>query len=159
MLCRVHSHCISAHIFNSVECDCREQMELAQRLIQVAGRGVVIWLDQEGKGNGHLALLASRQLKDAGSSQTDAYVQLGYAADARRYVRAAEVLRELGVRSITLMTNNPEKAGQLRDDGLLISGIQPLAITPTNPKLQRSYQDKIEQGHWIEQAEHVDHDG
>jgi GTP cyclohydrolase II len=127
VLCRVHSHCISAHVFNSIECDCREQMEMSQRLIQEAGSGVVIWLDQQGKNNGHLALLQSRKLKDEGLSQAEAYVKLGYSADARSYIRAAEILRELKVQSITLMTNNPEKVSQLRDDGLVIAGIQSLA--------------------------------
>jgi GTP cyclohydrolase II len=128
VLCRVHSHCISGHIFNSIECDCREQMEMAQRLIQEAGSGVIIWLDQEGKSNGHLALLQSRKLKAEGLSQSEAYVKLGYSADARSYVRAAEILRELMVQSITLMTNNPEKVSQLRQDGLVIAGIQPLTL-------------------------------
>jgi GTP cyclohydrolase II len=77
VLCRVHSHCISAHVFNSIECDCREQMEMAQRMIQQAGSGVIIWLDQEGKNNGHMALLLSRKLKDEGISQAEAYKQLG----------------------------------------------------------------------------------
>jgi len=131
ILCRAHSHCISAHIFNSIECDCREQMEMAQRLIQQAGRGIIIWLDQEGKNNGHLALLQSRKLKAEGLSQSEAYVKLGYAADARSYIRASEILNELAVRSITLLTNNPEKASQLRNDGLIIAGIQRLAINLT----------------------------
>jgi len=126
VLCRVHSHCIHAHVFNSIECDCREQMEMSQRLIQQAGSGVIIWLDQEGKNNGHMALLQSRKLKDAGLSQAEAYVQLGYSADARSFVRAAEILRALEVQSITLMTNNPEKVSQLRNDGLVIAGVQPL---------------------------------
>jgi 3,4-dihydroxy 2-butanone 4-phosphate synthase/GTP cyclohydrolase II len=127
VLCRVHSHCISAHVFNSIQCDCREQMEMAQRRIQEAGQGVIIWLDQEGKSNGHLALLLSRKLKEAGMSQSQAYVELGYAEDARSYVRAAEILRELNIASIKLMTNNPEKATQLRNDGLVIAAIESLA--------------------------------
>lgn len=126
VLCRVHSHCTNAHVFNSVECDCREQMAQAQGMIEEAGRGVVIWLDQEGKGNGHLALLESRRLKDQGMAQSEAYVALGYEEDARSYVRAAEILRELGVASITLLTNNPEKAAQLAQDGLAIGGTQKL---------------------------------
>lgn len=126
VLCRVHSHCISAHVFNSIECDCREQMEMSQRLIQQAGRGVVIWLDQQGKNNGHLALLLSRKLKDQGVSQSEAYTRLGYSADARSYIRAAEILRELQVKSIRLMTDNPAKIADLHQDGLVISGIQPL---------------------------------
>jgi GTP cyclohydrolase II len=135
VLCRVHSHCISAHIFNSIQCDCREQMEMAQRLIQEAGSGIIIWLDQEGKNNGHLALLQSRKLKEEGLSQTEAYLRLGYSADARSYIRAAEILRELIVQSVTLMTNNPEKVSQLRNDGLIISGIQQLKSNPPNENL------------------------
>ena len=126
VLCRVHSHCISGHIFNSIQCDCREQMAMSQNLIQKEGSGVIIWLDQEGKNNGHLALLQSRKLKEKGLSQAEAYVKLGYSADARSYVRAAEILRELEVQSIMLMTNNPDKVSQLRNDGLVIAGIQPL---------------------------------
>ena len=128
VLCRVHSHCISAHVFNSIECDCHEQMEMAQRMIQQAGSGVIVWLDQEGKSNGHMALLLSRKLKAQGVSQAEAYKQLGYLEDARSYVRAGEILRELNVRSIRLMTNNPEKVSQLREDGLVIDGVQPLNI-------------------------------
>src|SRR5262245_14803076 len=62
VLCRLHSHCLAGHVFNSIECDCREQMERAQALIEQRGAGVIIWLDQEGRGNGHLALLRSRAL-------------------------------------------------------------------------------------------------
>jgi GTP cyclohydrolase II len=132
VLCRVHSACISAHVFNSIECDCREQMEMAQRLIQAAGSGIIIWLDQDGRNNGHMALLQSRKLKDEGLSQTEAYVRLGYSPDARNYIRAAEILRELKVQSVTLMTNNPEKVSQLRRDGLIIAGVQSLTTDATH---------------------------
>jgi GTP cyclohydrolase II len=124
VLCRVHSQCLNGHVFNSLECDCREQMEAAQRRIQQAGRGVIVWLDQEGKGNGHLALLASRRLKDEGVPQAEAYVRLGYAADARRFTPAAEILRELGVVSVTLLGDNPDKAEELRQAGITVSGVE-----------------------------------
>ncbi len=126
VLCRVHSHCIHGHVFNSIECDCREQMEMSQRLIQQAGRGVIIWLDQEGKGNGHMALLLSRRLKDEGLPQGEAYTRLGYQADARSYTRAAEILADLGVVSITLLSDSAAKAIQLRRDGLPVDGVHPL---------------------------------
>jgi len=126
VLCRVHSQCIHGHVFNSIECDCREQMEMSQRLIEEADHGVIIFMDQEGKNNGHMALLLSRKLKDEGVPQSEAYVTLGYEADARSYVRAAEILRELGVQSITLLTNNPNKISQLQEDGLVIAGTQSL---------------------------------
>jgi GTP cyclohydrolase II len=129
VLCRVHSHCVHGHVFNSIECDCREQMEMSQRLIQEAGCGVIIWLDQEGKNNGHMALLLSRKLKDQGVSQSDAYVRLGYSADARSYVRAAEILRDLEIESVILLTNNPEKVSELQKDGLVVAGTRALTKT------------------------------
>src|SRR2546423_15574152 len=69
ILCRIHSHCIGAHVFNSIECDCREQMAASQFLIEQAGEGIIIWLDQEGKGNGHLALMQRIPFKRAGLVQ------------------------------------------------------------------------------------------
>ena len=128
VLCRLHSHCVSAHLFNSIDCDCREQMELAQAMIEQQGAGVIIWLDQEGRGNGHLALLRSRALQAQGLSQTEAYVQLGYAADARQYASAAAILQELGVRSVVLMTNSPHKTGSLQAAGIPVTGTLPVVL-------------------------------
>ncbi len=128
ILCRVHSACLAAHVFNSIQCDCREQMELSQYWIEQAGKGVVIWLDQEGKGNGHLSLLATRPLKEQGLSQADAYEQLGYKRDARDYTRAAEILRDLGVQSVTLLTDNAQKAEDLLRVGIRVAGTKPIAM-------------------------------
>jgi len=150
IFCRLHSHCLTAHIFNSTECDCREQMEIAQALIEQKGAGVIIWLDQEGRGNGHLALMKSRVLQEQGMSQTEAYLQLGYAADARQYARAAEILHDLGITSVVLMTNSPHKIESLRAAGITIAGTQPLMLDPgDNDMLRRRYEDKIAQGHHI----------
>lgn len=122
VLCRVHSSCIRGHVFNSIECDCREQLEISQSLIEKSGRGIVIWFDQEGRGNGHLALLSSIKLKSEGLSQTEAYLKLGYESDARSYKRAAEILAELKVKSIVLLTNNPDKTKNLEKEGIMITG-------------------------------------
>lgn len=122
VLCRVHSSCIRGHVFNSIECDCREQLETSQALIEQAGRGIVIWFDQEGRGNGHMALLASIKLKAEGLSQTEAYLKLGYEADARSYRSAAEILDELKVKSIVLLTNNEDKAKDLENENIFVSG-------------------------------------
>ena len=150
VLCRLHSHCVSAHIFNSIECDCREQMEIAQALIEQQGAGVIIWLDQEGRGNGHLALVRSRALQAQGLSQTEAYVQLGYAADARQYASAAAILQDLGVKSVVLMTNSPHKIESLQAAGITVSGTQPVALDlSANERLRQFYEDKIAQGHRI----------
>jgi GTP cyclohydrolase II len=137
--CRVHSHCVGAHVFNSLECDCREQMALAQALIA-----------HEGRGHGHVALLRSRVLQAQGWSQTEAYLRLGYTVDARDYTSAAAILRDLGVRSIRLLTNSPQKVESLQAAGISIVGTHPLAVDPgTNERLRRLYADKMQQGHRI----------
>lgn len=151
VLCRVHSSCLSAHVFNSIQCDCREQFAAAQREIQKAGRGVIVWLDQEGKGNGHYALLQSSKKKEEGLFQTDAYEAIGFRADARDFTQAAEILEDLGVKSIIMMTNNPEKVKTLTDHGVAVNGTLPLEITPDseNKKLQQALLGKIKVGHKI----------
>ena len=85
ILCRVHSACIFGHVFNSIECDCREQMEMSQQSIQEAGKGIIIWLDQEGKANGHFALLKSKEYKKRGMPQAEAYEAVGIKRDARDF--------------------------------------------------------------------------
>jgi GTP cyclohydrolase II len=151
VLCRLHSHCVAAHLFNSIDCDCREQMDLAQAMIEQQGAGVIIWLDQEGRGNGHLALLRSRALQAQGLSQTEAYVQLGYAADAREYTSAAAILQDLGVKSVVLMTNSPHKIGSLQAAGITIAGTRPVVLeAEARDRLRGFYEDKMSQGHRID---------
>ena len=82
VICRVHSACVSGHVFSSVECECRMEMEAAQSAIEKAGKGVIIYLEQEGKGNGHLALMASIPYKKAGLKQAEAYERAGFEKDA-----------------------------------------------------------------------------
>lgn len=124
VLCRVHSSCIFGHHFNSIECDCREQMEISQELIQREGKGIVIWLEQEGKGNGHYALLKSTAFKKQGMSQAEAYVAAGFKEDARDFKVAAEILKELNVKSIRMLTNNPKKVTTLTEHGVNVVGTQ-----------------------------------
>src|SRR5260221_14122016 len=119
VICSVHSHCIGAHVFNSIECDCREQMAEAQTLIEKEGKGIIIWLDQEGKGNGHLALMQSIPFKKAGLAQADAYVKDGFKADGRSYRAAAEILSDLKIRSIVLLASGTDKADELRKESLV----------------------------------------
>jgi GTP cyclohydrolase II len=128
VFCRIHSSCISAHVFNSTECECREEMETAQALIKQEGKGVIVYLDQEGKGNGHLALMASIKHKKAGLSQSEAYEKVGYEADARSFRPAAEILADLKVKSVVLLTNNPEKAEDLRKASIIVSDTKKMAI-------------------------------
>ena len=144
VLCRIHSHCIGAHIFNSIECDCREQMELAQFWVEQNGEGVIIWLDQEGKGNGHLALIKSTEYKLKGVPQADAYVAAGYEKDARSYLEAAGILRDLGVKSITLLANDEGKTDRLREESIEVTGIKKLGIE--DEKLWKAFEEKVKQG-------------
>jgi len=120
VLCRIHSACIGGHVFNSVECECAAEMSAAQKAVHENGRGVIIYLDQEGKGNGHLALIESMKYKQ-GFGQAEAYVRAGFSADARDYRPAAEILMELAVRSVVLLTSNPDKSSELERHSIVVS--------------------------------------
>lgn len=144
VLCRVHSHCVGAHIFNSIECECREEMERSQFLIEQAGRGVVVWLNQEGKGNGHLALMASTPFKKQGIPQAEAYQRAGFEADDRSYRPAAEILADLKVKSIVLLANNASKAEDLRKASITVSATKEMAITEES---METFQAKLRKGH------------
>lgn len=124
VICRIHSACVSGHVFNSVECECQQEMEAAQNLIHRTGKGVIIYLEQEGKGNGHLALMASIPYKKAGMKQAEAYEKAGFEKDARSFRPAAEILRDLKIKSVFLLTNNAGKAEDLRKFGIEISGVK-----------------------------------
>jgi len=126
VICRVHSACVSGHVFNSVECECQKEMEAAQSAIQTAGKGLIIYLEQEGKGNGHLALMASIPYKKTGMKQSEAYEKAGFEKDARSFRPAAEILQDLQVKSIVLLTDNAGKADDLRKFGIVVSEIRNL---------------------------------
>lgn len=128
VICRVHSACVSGHVFNSVECECQQEMEAAQSAIESAGKGVIIYLEQEGKGNGHLALMASIPYKQSGMKQSEAYEKAGFEKDARSFRPAAEILADLKVKSIVLLTDNPKKADDLRKYSINVSSIKELKI-------------------------------
>jgi GTP cyclohydrolase II len=121
VLCRLHSSCIFGHYFNSIECDCREQMEDAQQRILKEGRGIIILLDQEGKGNGHFALLSSVAHKRKGQKQADAYRAAGFPEDSRDFRPAGKILIALNVTSVRLITENNDKAEALRENGIVVT--------------------------------------
>jgi len=128
VLCRVHSSCLFGHYFNSIECDCQEQMDISMQLIQQAGQGVIILLDQEGKGNGHFALLNSVHYKRQGIAQADAYEAAGFQKDARNFSAAAKILQDLGLGSIRMLTNNPKKVETLVQHGISVSGTKEIKL-------------------------------
>ncbi len=122
VLCRIHSACIGGHVFNSAECECAAEMAASQAMIQSLGTGVIVYLDQEGKGNGHLALMASIPFKNVGLSQGEAYEKAGFLKDARSFRPAAEILNDLGISSVILLTGNPGKAEDLEFCGIEVAG-------------------------------------
>lgn len=121
-LCRVHSSCFTGEVLGSQRCDCRAQLDAALAKIAEVGRGVVIYLVQEGRGIGLGNKVRAYQLQDRGADTVEANLQLGFDADLRSYDLAAAMLRDLGVSSVRLMTNNPQKLEGLRAAGIPVVG-------------------------------------
>ncbi len=119
-LVRIHSQCLTGDVFGSLRCDCRLQLEMALRKIGEEGAGILLYEQQEGRGIGLMAKLKAYELQDQGLDTVEANVELGYAADCRGYELPAEVLKLLGVKSVKLMTNNPEKVAALESAGIVV---------------------------------------
>lgn len=131
VLVRVHSECFTGDVLGSMRCDCGPQLLAARRLIAEAGRGVIVYLRQEGRGIGLLDKLRAYNLQDQGYDTVDANLILGHQADAREYSVAAAILDDLGIRSIRLLTNNPDKIESLQALGIHVLDRVPLQ-TPVN---------------------------
>jgi GTP cyclohydrolase II len=119
-LVRIHSQCLTGDVFHSMRCDCRQQLELALSMITQAGAGVLIYEQQEGRGIGLMAKLQAYELQDRGLDTVEANVQLGYDNDYRAYKLPAEMLRQLGVHEVRLISNNPEKVAALENAGIKV---------------------------------------
>lgn len=118
VLVRVHSECFTGDVMGSSRCDCGDQLDRSLQLIANEGRGVLIYLRQEGRGIGLLQKLKAYNLQDAGHDTVDANLMLGHLADERNYTLAAHILEELGINSIRLLTNNPSKISALESEGI-----------------------------------------
>src|ERR1039458_7628370 len=117
---RIHSQCLTGDVFGSMRCDCRLQLELAMSRISQEGAGILLYEQQEGRGIGLMAKLKAYELQDHGLDTVEANVELGYAADCREYELPAEVLKQLGVKQVRLITNNPEKVAALESAGIAV---------------------------------------
>jgi GTP cyclohydrolase II len=152
-LVRIHSQCLTGDVLGSMRCDCRPQLELALAKISEAGAGILLYENQEGRGIGLMAKLKAYELQDHGLDTVEANVKLGFAVDCREFELPAEVLKQLGVKEVRLMTNNPDKVKALEEGGIRIVERVSAEVEP-HASFQRYLQTKQEKmGHLLELLE------
>jgi 3,4-dihydroxy 2-butanone 4-phosphate synthase / GTP cyclohydrolase II len=151
VLARVHSECLTGDVLGSLRCDCGAQLEAAMAAVAAEGRGVVIYLrGHEGRGIGLLSKLRAYQLQDGGADTVDANLELGLPADAREYSIGAQILADMGVRSVRLLTNNPAKVAGLYGFGIDVIGRVPLPVAPTAENLRYLIAKRDRLGHQLD---------
>ncbi len=145
---RIHSQCLTGDVFGSLRCDCRQQFELAMQLIRDAGAGILLYEQQEGRGIGLMAKLRAYELQDQGLDTIEANLELGYKADCRVFELPAEVLKQLGVRAVRLITNNPEKIEAVESHGIRVVERISAEVPAASPLSERYLETKQEKmGH------------
>lgn len=152
ILIRVHSSCVTGDIFGSKRCECGEQLHKAMQEIDKAGKGVLLYLNQEGRGIGLMAKMEAYKLQEEGYDTVDANLHLGYRADERDYGVGAAILRELGVTKMRLLTNNPKKRIGLESYGLEVVENVPIEVKPNsfNEFYMKTKKDRM--GHDLHQV-------
>lgn len=146
---RIHSQCLTGDVFHSLRCDCHDQLHLALARIAEEGAGILLYEQQEGRGIGLMAKLRAYELQDQGLDTIEANEQLGFEADLRGFELPAEVLKQLKVTAVRLITNNPEKVSALEDAGIKVTERLSAAI-PSEPTFERYLETKREKmGHLV----------
>jgi 3,4-dihydroxy 2-butanone 4-phosphate synthase/GTP cyclohydrolase II len=160
VLVRVHSECLTGDVFGSLRCDCGPQLQAALERVAEAGRGVVLYMrGHEGRGIGLIHKLQAYQLQDLGRDTVDANLELGLPADARDYGTGAQILADLGIKSMRLLTNNPAKRAGLEGYGLEVLGRVPMPVRPhpENVRYLRTKRDRM--GHLLEELDQISAEG
>ena len=149
VLARVHSACLTGDVFHSARCDCGAQLETAMRRIGTEGRGVVLYMNQEGRGIGLANKIRAYALQDQGCDTVEANERLGFPADKRDYRMGVQILRDLGIRSIRLLSNNPKKFAGVSGDGLSVRERLPIEIPPSDSTRRYLKTKKDKLGHLL----------
>lgn len=150
VLVRVHSECLTGDVFGSLRCDCGSQLEKAMRMVAEEGRGIILYMHQEGRGIGLLNKIKAYELQDQGCDTVEANLRLGFKADLRDYGLGAQMLYDLGVRKMRLMTNNPKKIVGLEGYGIEVVEQVPIVIDPCATNLRYLKTKKEKMGHLYE---------
>ena len=148
-LVRLHSQCLTGDVFGSERCDCGEQLDAALTAIETAGTGVLVYMFDEGRGIGLLNKIRAYALQDQGHDTVEANHALGFAADMRDYRARAQILSDLGVREVRLLTNNPDKVRQLEECGLAVVERVPLEVAPRSANRDYLRTKRIKFGHLL----------
>ncbi|WP_305066859.1 GTP cyclohydrolase II [Marinilabilia salmonicolor] len=154
---RVHSSCATGDIFGSLRCECGEQLQKAMETIEKEGKGVIVYMNQEGRGIGLMNKIKAYKLQEEGRDTVDANTDLGFEADERDYGVGAQILRELGVKKMRLMTNNPIKRIGLEGYGLTIVENIPIEVEPNPYNEFYMHTKKERMGHNLKFFKYMDH--